>query len=95
MVGLNVDFDLQLTLMASGLYRLMADKIGKEYKRSQAKKIFRNLLDVSAQVTVEEKKVTVTLDKRAHNPYLVASGLTKTTTPMPWFGDKNLVIDFA
>jgi hypothetical protein len=95
MVGLNVDFDLQLTLMASGLYRLMADKIGKEYQRSQAKKIFRNLLDVSAHVTVEEKKVTVTLDKRAHNPYLVASGLTKTTTPMPWFGDKKLVIDFA
>ena len=52
MVGLKVDFDLQITLMASSLYRLMAGKIGREYERAQAKKIFRNLLDVSATVTI-------------------------------------------
>ena len=28
MVGLKVDFDLQITLMAGSLYRLMADRIG-------------------------------------------------------------------
>jgi hypothetical protein len=37
----------------------------------------------------------VTLDKRAHNPYLVASGLADQPTPMPWFGDKKLIIQFA
>src|SRR5512144_1060118 len=47
MVGLKVDFDLQITLMAASLYRLMAGKIGREYERAQAKKIFRNMLDVS------------------------------------------------
>ena len=45
MVGLKVDFDLQLTLMASSLYRLLADKIGREYGKAQVKTIFRNLLD--------------------------------------------------
>lgn len=95
MVGLKVDFDLQITLMASSLYRLMADHIGREYNRAQAKKIFRNLLDVSATVSIGEKDVLVTLDKRAHNPYLVASGLTESPTPMPWFGGKRLVLDFA
>jgi hypothetical protein len=30
MVGLKVDFDLQLTLMASSLYRLLARRIGRE-----------------------------------------------------------------
>jgi hypothetical protein len=30
MVGLKVDFDLQLTLMAGSLYRLIARRIGKE-----------------------------------------------------------------
>jgi len=39
--------------------------------------------------------VVVTLDKRAHNPYLVASGLADQPTPMPWFGDKRLIIQFA
>jgi hypothetical protein len=95
MVGLKVDFDLQITLMASSLYRLMADHIGREYSRAQAKKIFRNLLDVSATVSIGDKDVIVKLDKRAHNPYLVASGLTQSPTPMPWFGGKRLVLDFA
>ena len=95
MVGLKVDFDLQITLMASSLYRLMADRIGREYKRVQAKKIFRNLLDVSATVVLEEQHVVVKLDKRAHNPYLVASGLGKSLTPMPWFDGKSLVIEFS
>ena len=95
MVGLKVDFDLQITLMASSLYRLMADHIGHQYNRAQAKKIFRNLLDVSATVSIGEKDILVTLDKRAHNPYLVASGLTQSPTPMPWFGGKRLVLDFA
>jgi len=95
MVGLKVDFDLQITLMASSLYRLMADHIGHEYNRAQAKKIFRNLLDVSATVSIGDKDVIVKLDKRAHNPYLVASGLTQSPTPMPWFGGKRLVLDFA
>ncbi len=95
MVGLKVDFDLQITLMASSLYRLMAQRIGREYQRAQAKKIFRNLLDVSATVTVEKQDVIVKLDKRAHNPFLVSSGLADAPTPMPWFGDKRLVIRCA
>ena len=95
MVGLKVDFDLQITLMASALYRLMADRIGREYARAQAKQIFRNLLDVSATVTIADATVTVTLDKRAHNPYLVASRLTDQSTPLPWFGGKSLRLGFA
>jgi hypothetical protein len=73
----------------------MAERVGREYERAQAKKIFRNLLDVSATIVVDEKRVNVILDKRAHNPYLVASGLADTSTPMKWFGNKELVISFA
>jgi hypothetical protein len=92
MVGLKVDFDLQITLMASSLYRLMAERIGREYARAQAKTLFRQLLDVTATVEVGEADVVVTLDKRAHNPYLVASQLAEQPTPMPWFGGKPLHI---
>ena len=95
MVGLKIDFDLQITLMAASLYRLMAGRIGREYERSQAKKIFRNMLDVSANVAITKGEVVVTLDKRAHNPYLVASGLADAPTLMPWFGNKRLAIRFA
>jgi hypothetical protein len=94
MVGMKVDFDLQVTLMASALYRLLAARIGREYQQATAKKIFRNLLDVSATVNVLERDVVVTLDKRAHNPYLIASGLTDQPTRMPWYDGKRLVIEF-
>jgi hypothetical protein len=95
MVGLKVDFDLQLTLMASSLYRLIARRIGREYERAQPKTIFRNLLDLSAKVEIETARVIVTIDKRAHNPYLVASGLADQPAKMPWFGNKQLLIRFA
>jgi hypothetical protein len=95
MVGLKVDFDLQITLMAGSLYRLMAEKIAREYEHAQAKKIFRNLLDVPATVTITQTQVLVTLDQHAHNPYLVASELANEPTPMPWFGNKELVVTFA
>ncbi len=95
MVGLKVDFDLQITLMASSLYRLFAEKIGAGYGKAQAKKLFRNLLDVSATVVIETKQVVVTLDKRAHNPFLVKSRLADQPTSMPWFGGKELVLNFA
>ena len=95
MVGLKVDFDLQITIMASTLYRLMADRIGREYGKAQAKTIFRHLLDVSATVQIGGEGVIVTLDKRAHNPYLVASGLADQPTPMPWCYNKTMKIKFA
>lgn len=95
MVGMKVDFDMQLTLVASSLYRMMAQRIGREYSHSQAKTVFRNLLDLSGKVEVKATSVVVTLDKRAHNPYLVASGLADQPTLMPWFGGKKLNIQFA
>ena len=95
MVGLKVDFDLQLTLMAGSLYRLMARRIGREYERAQPKTIFRNLLDLSGKVEVQAEHVVVSLDKRAHNPFLVASGLADKPAPMPWCGNKKLLIRFA
>jgi hypothetical protein len=95
MIGMKVDFDLQITLMASALYRLLANRIGLEYQQATAKKIFRNLLDVSATVEVLGHEVVVTLDKRAHNPYLVASKIADEPTPMPWFGGKRLAIRFS
>ncbi len=95
MVGLKVDFDLQLTLMAGSLYRLMARRIGREYEHAQPKTIFRNLLDLSAKVEIETTRVIVTIDKRAHNPYLVSSGLADKPAKMPWFGGKQLLIRFA
>jgi len=95
MVGLKVDFDLQITLMASSLYRLLAQRLAEEYRRATAKKLFRSLLDVGGDVVTGPERVVVMLDKRAHNPFLVDSGLADRPTPLPWLGDRKLVLQFA
>jgi hypothetical protein len=95
LVGLRIDLDLQITLLASSLYRLLAEKVGGLYRHAEAKTIFYQLLDVAGEVVVEPERVRVTLHKRSHNPYLVASRLADQPTPMPWFGNKQLFIQFA
>jgi hypothetical protein len=95
LVGLKVDFDLQLTLMASWLYRLLAQKVGGTYAHAEAKTLYHHLLEVSATVTVEDSRVVVQLHKRAHNPLLKASRLADQGTPMPWFGGKELLLRFS
>src|SRR5437867_10178022 len=45
----------------------MAQRIGREYSHSQAKTVFRNLLDLSGKVEITAASVVVTLDKRAQS----------------------------
>lgn len=92
MVDLKVDFDLQLTLMGSALYRLFAERLPENYRRAQAKTLFRHLLDVGGRVEVTEREVVVTLDKRAHNPILAETGFIERPTRMPWFFDRELIL---
>ncbi len=95
MVGLKVDFDLQLTLMAASLYRIMARKIGREYRRSTAKTLFRKMFDVSGQVTLTESEIIVELANRAHNPFLVSAGLLDQTVRVPWLKHRTLRFTFG
>ncbi|MBS1269773.1 MAG: hypothetical protein MAG794_00724 [Gammaproteobacteria bacterium] len=95
MVGLKVDFDLQLTLAASSLYRLFAQRLCDNYHHATARVLFDSLLDVAGKIQIKNTQILVTLDKRAHNPYLVDSGLADHPTPMPWLDNKELVIEFA
>jgi hypothetical protein len=52
-------------------------------------------LDVGGFVDIQKKSITVTLDKRAHNPFLVDSGLADVLVPIRWLGGRTLEIRFA
>jgi len=92
MVELKVDFDLQVTLMGSALYRMLAERLPENYRRARAKTLFGHLLDVGGKVDITEHQVIVTLDRRAHNPILAETGLIDRPTPMPWFFGKELIL---
>src|SRR5215470_725004 len=83
-VGMKVDFDMALLVLASGLYRLMANRM-RGYHDAQARQIFRDLIDMSADVVVTQREVTVRFHRRAHLPVVLDSELFKTSTPVPWW----------
>ena len=89
-VAMKVDCDLQLTLLASSLYRLLGQRIGNGYQTAKSRHIFRDLVDATAQVTITDTAIEVRFQKRAHNPLLLAAGFDKTDLPIPWLDGKRL-----
>jgi hypothetical protein len=94
-VAMKIDCDLQLTLMASSLYRLLGARIGNGYERAKSRHIFRDFVDATAEVSVEENAILVRFQKRAHNPLLLAADFAKTDVPIPWLGNKHLRLAFG
>ena len=93
-VALNVDFDVLLTVIASGLYRMFAKAL-RGYERAQARQLFRRFLDTSARVIVSEDEVTVRLPRRAHNPILIDAGLIGRATKIPWWNGRPLRVEIV
>jgi hypothetical protein len=90
-VGLKVDFDMSLLVIASGLYRLLA-KTMRGYADAQARMIFRDLIDTPATVVITQEQVQVRFYRRAHLPIVLASGLLNSPVTVPWWNDLSLVL---
>jgi len=88
-VGMKVDFDMALLVVASGLYRLLARRM-RGYGDAQARQVFRDLLDVPADIGVTPGEVLVRLHRRAHLPILRASGLLDQCVRVPWWNQAQL-----
>jgi hypothetical protein len=94
-VALKVNCDLQLTLMASSLYRHLAQRIGNGYETVKSRHLFRDFIDATAHIDIDRRAVCVQFQKRAHNPLLIAAGFEKTDIRIPWLGNKRLRLQFG
>jgi len=94
-VALKVNCDIQLTLMASGLYRHLGQRLGNGYEVAKSRHLFQNFIDANASVTIDERNICVQFQKRAHNPLLIAAGFHKTDTPIPWLHNRRLQFLFG
>jgi hypothetical protein len=94
-VAMKVDCDLQLTLMASSLYRLLGAQVGRGYETAKSRHIFRDFIDATAHIDITENEIVVTYQKRAHNPLLLAAGFPKMQPTIPWWGNKKLQFQFG
>ena len=94
-VPMKVNCDLQLTLMASSLYRMLGAKIKNGYTEAKSRHIFRDFVEASATITIGPHDVAVRFQKRAHNPLLIAAGFANTDLRIPWLGGKRLRLVFG
>jgi transposase len=94
-VAMKVNCDLQLTLMASSLYRLLAVRVGNGYEIAKSRHLFRDLINASATIVIGEEATVVKFQKRAHNPLLVAAGFHETNVAIPWLGGRRLRLVFG
>ncbi|MEK7231028.1 MAG: hypothetical protein AAB115_03315 [Pseudomonadota bacterium] len=88
-VGLKVDFDMALLVIASGLYRLLARRM-RGYADAQARHIFRDLIDTPADVSISAREVHVRFHRRAHLPIIIASGMLNSPVKVPWWHNHTL-----
>ena len=88
-VGLKIDFDMALLVIASGLYRILAKRM-RGYSDAQARQIFRDLVDIPANITITEREVQVSFHRRSHLPIILASGLLDKPVSVPWWNGLDL-----
>jgi hypothetical protein len=88
-VGMKVDFDMALLVVASGLYRLLASKM-RGYSDAQARTIFRDLVDMPGDISISEQGVEVCFHRRAHLPILLDSGILDKPVAVPWWNGATL-----
>jgi hypothetical protein len=90
-VGLKVDFDMALLVLASGLYRILARRM-RGYADAQARQIFRDLIDMPATVRIKPRCVEVCFHRRAHLPILLSSDLFQSEVSVPWWNGAALIL---
>ena len=94
-VPLKIDVDLQLTVMAATLYRLLADRIGQGHQHQASRTLFRKFVHGSADLVIDERTITVQFGRRANNPFLVKQGFAEQQCPIPWLGNRALRFTFG
>jgi len=94
-VAMKVDCDLQLTLMASSLYRLFGLEIKQGYEHAKSRTLFQDFINATATIMISSSDIVVRFQKRAHNPLLVSAGFDKRRVKIPWLQNKWLSFVFG
>ena len=95
-VAMKVNCDLQLTLMASSLYRLLAVRIGHGYETAKSRHLFRDFIDATAAVTITEVGGRGAVPEACPQPVADRRRVRpRPTSTIPWLGGKRLRLVFG
>ncbi len=93
-VPMKIDLDLQFTLMAGGLYRLPAVRVGNGKRNAKPRALFPNFVKAPADITIGKDSIDVRIGRRANNPFLLNASYDETDIAVPWLGNRWLRISF-
>lgn len=92
-VRLNVDLDATLTVIANGCYRWLASRL-KGFEKSDPKQLYRRFVETAGTVTIQTDRITVSLDRRRHNPNVREAALGPDSLPIAWLGRRKIEFNF-
>lgn len=93
-VRLNVDLDVTLTVIANGCYRWLARQL-KGFDKAQPKQLYRKFVETSGEITVSsDNELSITFDRRSHNPILREAALDRDCPPIPWLNNYRVVFGY-
>ncbi|MGH3305695.1 MAG: hypothetical protein ACRDOK_29330, partial [Streptosporangiaceae bacterium] len=92
-VPLNVDLDATLTVVAGNLYRLLARQLDR-YHNATPHRIWRDFLDATGTLHIDNSAVTCSLNLRSHHPVLIDAGFADLEVPIPWWDNRILRFRF-
>src|SRR5262249_4387883 len=88
-VRLNVDLAAPLTTIATGCHRCLAWRL-HGFEKPAPKQPYRRFIETAGTVEIGEDRLTVTLERRCHNPILREAALDREPLPIPWIGRRRL-----
>lgn len=94
-VAMKVNCDLQLTLMAYSLYRLLGMEVGNAHETAKSRRLYRDFVNAAAQVTIDSREIQVRFQKRSHNPLLTEAGFREKSVRVPWLNNRTLTLAFG
>jgi hypothetical protein len=92
-VRLNVDLDAALTVIANGCYRWLGSRL-RGFEKAAPKQLYRRFVATGGTVLIQGDEITVSFDRRSHNPILRDAALDREPTPIPWLGERRLAFTF-
>ena len=90
---IKVHFDVLMTMIGHALYHVLSQKL-RGFEQCRAATIFRQFINMRADIVVRGDLVNVNFPRRAHNPIIKAAQLDKAATTIPWLGNRRLQFEF-
>src|SRR3972149_4655644 len=93
-MGIKVDFDLTMSILAHNLYRIFALETEK-YSQLTAEKLFVKMISNSGSVAITDKTIDLTLKKKRTMPILLDMMKKYDQTTYPWLFNKPIIFSGA